>query len=604
MLESIRFKNYRCFSEHLLPLKQETIVVGRNNAGKSTIIEGLRLVSIITERYQNLIFRHVPEWVDLPLSHRGVRVSLAGLNLSWQNIFHRYQDPPGRIVAKFLNGYKLTIYLGPDSSLHAVIQKGNNQVVSTKALAKKAKLSKVSVLPQIAPLAKEENILSADYVKSNISSYLSSHHFRNQLNIFYDDFFEEFRGLVESTWPGLQIMGLEGRGGLPTEPIELLVRDGDFVAEIAWMGHGLQMWLQTMWFITRAKGSDTIILDEPDVYMHPDLQRRLLRFIRGRNQQCIIATHSTEILAEATPNNILIVERSSPASSFTTNLPAVQSVLDNIGSAQNLHLTRLWSSRRLILVEGKDLKFLKRFQDLIFPDTQQPFDALPNMPIGGWSGWAYAVGSAMLLTNAFDEQILTYCVLDSDYYPEETKQNRIEEATEKNVHLHIWSKKEIENYLLVPSVIQRILTSRNGAAPNEDEIVEALNKIAENLKDYTDDTYAQEFYNLNKAKGIKSANKHAREIVDNMWGNIEGKLSVVSGKKVVSNLSAWSQENYGVSCGANAIAYEMNADELHPEIINVQPLRKLRICRNRHNNRIKSDACFARAPYAGYLPNI
>jgi hypothetical protein len=38
------------------------------------------------------------------------------------------------------------------------------------------------------------------------------------------------------------------------------------------------MWLQTIWFLTRAKDHETVILDEPDVYMHADLQRRL----RGR----------------------------------------------------------------------------------------------------------------------------------------------------------------------------------------------------------------------------------------------------------------------------------------------------------------------------------
>lgn len=491
---------------------------------------------------------------------------MSGLNLSWQNIFHRYQDPPGHIITKFSNGYKLTIHLGPDSTIHAVIQKGNNQVVSTKATAKKAKLDRVSVLPQVSPISKEENILSPDYVRSNISSYLSSQHFRNQLNLFYDDYFNEFKELVETTWPGLQINELIGQGGNPTEPIELLVRDGDFAAEIAWMGHGLQMWLQTMWFITRAKRNNTVILDEPDVYMHPDLQRRLLRFIRGRNQQRIIATHSTEILAEANPNNILIVERSSPSSTFTTSLPAVQRVIDNIGSAQNLPLTRLWNAGRLILVEGKDLKLLKRFQDLIFPETPNPFDALPNMPIGGWSGWPYAVGSAMLLTNAFDEQILTYCVLDSDFYPERVVRDRLAEAVEKNVRLHIWSKKEIENYLLIPSAIKRLLAQRSDVSPTENEVIDTLLEIAENLKNTTLDNLAQECLNLDRGRGLGAANRQAREIVDYAWETQDGKLSIIPGKIAISNLSAWSQENFGISFGVNAIAYELNEEELHPEI--------------------------------------
>ena len=570
MIQSIHFKNYRCFSDHHLPLKEETIIVGRNNAGKSTIIEGLRLVSIITERYHNLVFKQVPEWLDVPLAHCGVSIGLSGLNLSWENIFHRYQNPPGQIVATFKNGYSLTIHLGPDSALHAVIQKGNGQIVRTKALARKAKLGKVSVLPQVSPLAKRETILSSDHVKSNLSSYLSSQHFRNQLNLFYGLFFEEFKDVVESTWPGLQLISLEGKGGLPNEPIELLVRDGDFVAEIGWMGHGLQMWLQTMWFITRAQSSATIILDEPDVYMHPDLQRKLLRFIRGKNQQCIIATHSTEILSEATPNNILIVERAAPTSSFTVDLPSVQRVIESIGSAQNLQLTRLWNSGRLILVEGKDLKFLKRFQDLLFPGTGAPFDTLPNMPIRGWNGWPYAVGSAMLLTNAFGEQIITYCVLDSDFYCEATIKSRYQEAAERKVNLHIWSKKEIENYLLVPSAIHRVITQRaSGDIPSEGDLLQAINSIAERLKNDTIDALSQEIHNNNRREGIRSANRKARAIVEDAWTTQDAKFSVVSGKKVISQISNWSQKTIGVSFGASAISYEIKATELDREITDV-----------------------------------
>ncbi|MCI5158752.1 MAG: ATP-dependent endonuclease, partial [Candidatus Electrothrix sp. AUS1_2] len=362
MLKSVHFHNYRCFEKHELPINKETIIVGKNNAGKSTIVEALRLVAIITARYKNLTFKKVPEWIDLPLSHRGVSVSLTGLNISWQNICHRYQDFPGKIIAKFTDGYKLTIHIGPNKQVHAVIQKNNNHVISTKGEAKKVNIPEISVLPQISPLQKEENVLSKEYVKSNISSHLSSNHFRNQLSIFYNDFFKEFKELSEESWPGLQLIGLEGLQNLPGEPLELLVRDGDFVAEVGWMGHGLQMWLQTMWFITRSKQSSTIILDEPDVYMHPDLQRKLLRFIRGRNPQCLIATHSTEILAETEPSNILIKERTRKKSNFSTDLPAVQNILEKIGSVQNLHLTRLWSAGRLLLVEGKDMKFLKQFQ--------------------------------------------------------------------------------------------------------------------------------------------------------------------------------------------------------------------------------------------------
>lgn len=87
----------------------------------------------------------------------------------------------------------------------------------------------------------------------------------------------------------MQVLELQGQGGLPEDDLLLLVCDGEFAAEAAWMGHGLQMWLQTMWFLRRTSSQDIVVLDEPDVYMHPDLQRRLLRLLRGRYAQSVIA---------------------------------------------------------------------------------------------------------------------------------------------------------------------------------------------------------------------------------------------------------------------------------------------------------------------------
>lgn len=570
MLESIRFENYRCFADHELPINHETIIVGRNNAGKSTIVEGLRLVAIITERYKNLVFRQVPTWIDLPKAHKGVGVSLSGLNMSWENIFHRYQDPPGKILATFSNGYKMTVHIGPNKQTHTVIQKSNDHVVGSKIQAKSASLPKISVLPQISPLQKEENIRSVDYVKANLSSHLSSNHFRNQLSIFYKEYFDEFKSLAEESWPGLQIISLEGRNNLPDQPIELMVRDGDFVAEIGWMGHGLQMWLQTMWFITRSKDSHTIILDEPDVYMHPDLQRKLLRFIRSRNPQCLIATHSTEILSETKPNNILIIERSKKKSSFSTNLPAVQRIIEKIGSAQNLQLTRLWSSGKLLLVEGKDIKFLKQFQNLIYPNSKTPIDILPNMPIGGWSGWPYAIGSAMLLTNAFGEQISTYCLLDTDYYPNEVIQKRYKEAKEKNVILHIWKKKEIENYLIVSSVIERIAKKKSKKKFSLSiSIEDKIEAVTDELKDQTIDCLSQEFYNYDRSKGIAPANKKARTFVKAHWSNVPERLNIVSGKKMISKLSSWLNDEINVSFSSSTLLYEIKRHEIDEEVISV-----------------------------------
>ena len=111
--------------------------------------------------------------------------------------------------------------------------------------------------------------------------------------------------------------------------------------------------------LTRARNAKTIILDEPDVYMHADLQRRLIRFVRSRFPLVIITSHSTEMMPEVEPENIIVVDETQSQSTAADTLPAVQSVLSGIGSAHNIHLARLWRAKRFLLVEGNVLNYCK-----------------------------------------------------------------------------------------------------------------------------------------------------------------------------------------------------------------------------------------------------
>ena len=225
--------------------------------------------------------------------------------------------------------------------------------------------------------------MSRDSIEAGVDTRLSSLHFRNEMNLMPERF-EDFKRLAEETWPDLRVQGLEeGSNEAGQRTLSLMLRDGDFIAEVGWMGHGLQMWLQTMWFLARVPLNSTVILDEPDVYMHPDLQRKLFRLVRDRYEQTIVATHSVEIMAEAEPSDLLVINRQKPRSEYVNSEPGVQFLIDHLGGVVNIHLARLWGSRKLLFVEGKDLSILKYFQLLLFPGSDTPLDAVPNMALGG-----------------------------------------------------------------------------------------------------------------------------------------------------------------------------------------------------------------------------
>lgn len=490
------------------------------------------------------------------------------LDINLQSIFYGYGDPPARIRARFSSGEVVEVRIDHNEIVGSCDRKAAKHGSASR-------LARVSILPQVAPVQREERLLTPDYVRSALSSSLAPSHFRNQLHV-YPDLFRKFKEVASETWPGLRIRELRTDGAPPKTVISLLVEDFHFPAEIAWMGHGLQMWLQTMWFLTRAADHETVILDEPDVYMHADLQRRLVRYIRAGHKQVVIATHSSEIMAEVLPENILVIDRSRSASKFASSLPVVQRVLSGVGSIHNLQLSRLWNSRRFLMVEGDDIGLLKNLQNSLFPKSKVPIDTVPARSIGGWGGWAYAVGSEMFLENAAGEGIVTYCILDSDYHTREEIDERLEEAKTRNISLHIWHKKELENYLLVPEAIRRIILEKiaaDKAPPSLDAIKKELEMIAADLLDDTIDSFATCIHarekRLNPKFDLKTANQRARAIVASRWNNLAERLGIIGGRKVLARVAEWSQRNFAVSLGASSLASALKPEEIDDEIRDV-----------------------------------
>ena len=58
--------------------------------------------------------------------------------------------------------------------------------------------------------------------------------------------------------------------------------------------------------------------------MHPHVQRQLLGILRDINPDIILATHSTEILGEADPSEILLIDKSKASAKRLHDVEGVQ----------------------------------------------------------------------------------------------------------------------------------------------------------------------------------------------------------------------------------------------------------------------------------------
>jgi hypothetical protein len=186
MLKSLRLKNFRRFAGQVIELSPLTLLVGGNNAGKSTAIEALRLVSLVTNRIGGLTFTAPPPWLPEG-SPWGVSPSLRGFEFRLtRHIFHRYSEPPAEIEATFESGAAVEVLIGPDEAVFAVVKDPDGSEILSRRDMRGWRLPRIGVQPQVAPLEMDEQMLKERTVEEGLDSSLSPRHFRNQLDLFRD----------------------------------------------------------------------------------------------------------------------------------------------------------------------------------------------------------------------------------------------------------------------------------------------------------------------------------------------------------------------------------------------------------------------------------
>ena len=567
MLTKLIIKNYRCYENSNINLTHTSILVGRNNAGKSSLIESLKILSVITKKYKTSAFSPPPLWLKGELDN-GISPSIDRLGLSSRGVFYMYREPPASIEAIFSNGTSIKVYIGENLSTFALIIGKDGVPARNSKEAKKIDIPQIEVLPQISAVLDTELIINEKTVDYNLPTRLTSRNFRNQL-YYYNQFFNRFKQFAEGTWEHLQIKPVEYVMTDKGRALLFYVRDNSFESEIAWMGHGLQMWLQTMWFVSRCDESAIVVLDEPDVYMHADLQRRLIRLVSPLFSQLIVATHSVEIMDEVTPNCIIPIDSKRKNIKAIGNHAILQQLSEEMGSGFNLDLSRLFLSKRFMIWEGADTDrlILSAFQSVLFPQDLHPISSFPKVYVEGWGGWQRAQAVAEVF-NQNNVQIKCYCVFDSDYHTEQDIEQRKQNAIVRHINLHIWQRKEIENYVIHPSVLLRFIKHNKRKGQVTEEIVS--NKIQELVASMENEVItdvAEEIRMKDLKISIKTALEQARKCIKTRWQ--ANPLYVIPGKQMIKELSSWSKKQYGISFNALNLVRCFHEEEVPKEIRDV-----------------------------------
>lgn len=568
LIRQLRLVHYKGFSDFTVNFGERSLLIGPNNAGKTTIVTALRICTLLL----NYAKRRRTEFaVEDGTRQRWVHVyplSLPGGRFAFENLRHEFRQAETRLELAFQNKAMLYAVWPPDVEPYFYLEHIEGMQPSSASTIK-AYYSSIGVVPTLTPVEHGEKVLSEEHIESSLGTRLVSRHFRNQL--YYaklkssTDYTTLINYLLANT-PEIESAHLiDSYTSQGDHVLDLYLRETQTHTEkeLYWVGDGLQIWLQVIFHLWRQRGYDSIVLDEPDVFLHPDLQRRLVRLLEDEYlQQIVMATHAPEILTEASRDSVIVVDRTRKTSRRVSDERVLADLNDTLGSGFNLRLARALRSRVVLFVEGRDMKVLRNLAKTVGAQRVRTEQGLSIVPLEGFSKWRSAEAYSWLNQTFLESAVRMIVVLDRDYRTDEAVHDLKEELSKAGIESHVWQRKELESYLLVPAAMARI------SGVSLDVMENLIDEATASLRTKVFARYLDE-----RQETERSAKRHSvtvteiyTPIFDAMWAKQETRMAMAPPKEVLHFVNRKLQD-----MGANAVSFpnlssRIRRDEVPPEM--------------------------------------
>jgi energy-coupling factor transporter ATP-binding protein EcfA2 len=451
-IRRIEFTNFKALSKYSISLGEVNVLVGPNNSGKSTIIGALRTLdsAIRFARGRAPTRVHFGEETAI-----GYRIPNESVPISLENVHTDYNTAESRVTFHLANSNALALIFESDGGCVLLPTTSNGMITSAAGFRREFAINLV-IVPVLGPVEHNEKRRERATVVAGLSTHRASRQFRSYWH-YYPEGFDAFAELVERTWSDMRIEAPEFDPA--TAELTMFCREGRMTREIYWVGFGFQIWCQLLTHISRATSDALIVVDEPEVYLHPDVQRQLLGILRDSGANVLMATHSSEIIAEADPSEIVMVDKRRRSGERLKNIAGVQRALESVGSAQNITLTALAKNRRVLFVEGlDDFRLLRRFARKLGLQELSSGTGITPLRSGGFGSWQEIAAFAARIGEALGAPLKIGAVYDRDYYCDEQIRDVVTSLDANLSVSAILERKEIENYLLVPAALDRAIT--------------------------------------------------------------------------------------------------------------------------------------------------
>lgn len=465
-LTSVKFRNVKGLRNFSLALTAMNILVGPNNAGKSTIIGAFRVLDAGLRRARAQSAERFGPSLD---SRSGYRIPAESIPISMENIHTDYVDVDSTVTFRMSDGNELELVFPHDGGCVMFTGRSSKQATRPSEFIS-AYPVRLGVVPVLGPVEHEEELVQEATVRRGLSTHRASRHFRSywmyQMQGRYGGVdpagvkaFERLAKLVEEAWPGMKLEPPYHPN--PGEPkLAMFCHEERIPRELYWAGSGFQVLCQLLTHLLRSEGADLIVVDEPEIYLHPNLQRQLIQFLRRLESDVLLATHSTDIVNEAEPSDILLIDKKARSAKRVVEPGGVRVALDNIGASRSVVVTQMARTRRALLLEGDDFEILKRWANTLgLPDIATSFTVTP-ISLGGFPDPERVRSICQGLRQGLGDDLAIALLVDRDYRVAEHVAE-LRQLFRKHADLVvILRRKELENYLLRPEPFARAMAKR------------------------------------------------------------------------------------------------------------------------------------------------
>ena len=571
MIKSVALKNFRGFRDHAIDFTPFCLLIGQNNAGKTTLIEALRIASAALTKSSSANFEMAPDYLGPDITGAVFRFSVETLDIEHRGIHYNYETSEPSIIKVIYNSNcYLTIAIGSDvSEMYCQLCLPGGKKVNTRSNASPKRFIPIFVMPPVGALLAEETQREKRYLKKHINGYLSHRHIRNQMAEMPVEFLK-FQDLLVNTWSSnLRVGNLEYGLGKDKNNYGVTIRDGPFVSEMALVGSGLQAWIQTVWFLSRVDSDSIVVLDEPDVYLHADLQRKLIKLLSAESyRQTIVATHSMEMIADVSPTEIVSVKKRDSRSRPLSSDAQAQGVAEAIGTNLNIQLSKLASSGRILFVEGKDYPFIDQIAFKMGNLFYDRFSRIPHFSVGGMNNWPKAAMAAKAFHDTSAGKVAGIMFMDRDYKPDSLFEDVVTQAKKDALFVTVWSKKEIENFFLSPDLIHSYIENR----AREDVLLSDVNivfdEVMSELSESLPELIADGYQTADRKLSLPTAMANAKAFISQRTSKGAKVEDLVCGKRAISLLSQKSQGKWSTQLSAMSLCRHLSLSETPIELIN------------------------------------